>query len=86
MVILAGVAIFLIVQAVPAISADWQNNPDLNSGPTGGYGNFWSYVGPLIWGTIWASFLALIMGAPVATGIALFIFHPLRYVGIVFFG
>ncbi|WP_229756467.1 phosphate ABC transporter permease subunit PstC [Cnuibacter physcomitrellae] len=84
MVILAGVAIFLIVQAVPAISADWQNNPDLNSGPTGGYGDFWSYVGPLIWGTIWASFLALIMGAPVAIGIALFISHyaPRRVAGV----
>jgi len=84
MVILAGVALFLIIQAVPAIAANWSSNPDLNSGPTGGYANFWSYVGPLIWGTLWASFIALIIGAPVAIGIALFISHyaPRRIAGV----
>jgi phosphate transport system permease protein len=84
MVILAGVALFLIVQAVPAIAANWSSNPDLNSGPTGGYASFWSYVGPLIWGTLWASLIALILGAPVAIGIALFISHyaPRRIAGV----
>ncbi|MHC5797574.1 phosphate ABC transporter permease subunit PstC [Lacisediminihabitans sp. FW035] len=84
MVILAGVALFLIVQAVPAIAANWASNPDLNSGPTGGYASFWSYVGPLIWGTLWASLIALILGAPVAIGIALFISHyaPRRIAGV----
>jgi phosphate transport system permease protein len=84
MVILAGVALFLIIQAVPAIMADWQTNPDLTNGPTGGYANFWTYVGPLIWGTLFASAIALIIGAPIAIGIALFISHyaPRRLAGI----
>ncbi|WP_382303858.1 phosphate ABC transporter permease subunit PstC [Herbiconiux sp. UC225_62] len=84
MVILAGVALFLIIQAVPAIMADWQTNPDLTSGPTGGYDNFWVYVGPLIFGTLFASAIALVIGAPVAIGIALFISHyaPRRLAGI----
>ena len=84
MVILAGVALFLIVQAVPAIAANWATNPDLKTGPTGGYANFWSYVGPLIWGTLWASAIALVIGAPVAIGIALFISHyaPRRVAGV----
>ena len=84
MVILAGVAIFLIVKAIPSIAADWQTNSDLNSGPTGGFPSFWAYVAPLLWGTLWASFIALILGAPVAIGIALFISHyaPRRLAGI----
>ena len=84
MVILAGVALFLIVQAVPAIAANWATNPDLNTGPTGGYANFWAYVGPLIWGTLWVSAIALLIGAPVAIGIALFISHyaPRRIAGV----
>jgi len=84
MVILAAVAIFLIVQAAPAISANWASNPDLNSGPTGGFGTFWNYVLPLIWGTLWVSLIALVLGAPVAIGIALFISHyaPRKITGI----
>ena len=84
MVILAGVALFLIIQSVPAIFADWKTNPSLNSGPTGGYSSFWAYVAPLIWGTLWVSVIALIIGTPVAIGIALFISHyaPRRVAGI----
>jgi phosphate transport system permease protein len=84
MVILAGVALFLIIQAAPAIGADWSKNQSLATGATGGFANFWTYVGPLLWGTIWVSFLALLLGAPVAIGIALFISHyaPRRIAGI----
>jgi phosphate transport system permease protein len=84
LVILAAVALFLIIQAIPAIVASWQHNPDLSSGPTAGYSNFWSYVGPLIWGTLFVSAIALIIGAPIAIGIALFISHyaPRRLAGI----
>jgi phosphate transport system permease protein len=84
MVILAGVAIFLIVQAVPAISANWATDPSLATGPTAHHNTFWGYVAPLIWGTIFVSAIALIMGAPVAIGIALFISHyaPRRIAGI----
>jgi phosphate transport system permease protein len=83
MVILAGVALFLIVQAVPAIVANWQTNASLNGGPTANQANFWTYVGPLIWGTVFVSAIALVMGAPVAIGIALFISHyaPRRIAG-----
>jgi phosphate transport system permease protein len=83
-VILAGVALFLIVQAVPAIAANWQTDDSLNAGPTKGYANFWTYVGPLVWGTVWASAIALVIGAPVAIGIALFISHyaPRRIAGV----
>jgi phosphate transport system permease protein len=83
-VILAGVALFLIIQAVPAMVADWKTDPSLNSGPTGGYANFWAYVGPLVWGTIWASAIALVIGTPVAIGIALFTSHyaPRKIAGV----
>lgn len=69
LVTLAAVAIFLIVEAIPALSA----------GPTDfnreGIQNFWAYVAPFAFGTIWAAFLALLMAVPVAIGIALFISH-----------
>ncbi|MGN6326754.1 phosphate ABC transporter permease subunit PstC [Pseudolysinimonas sp.] len=87
MLILAGVAVFLIIQAAPAITANWRQNDalqDRTSGFTLGYANFWDYVAPLLFGTVWASFLALLFSAPVAIGIALFISHyaPRRVSGI----
>jgi phosphate transport system permease protein len=84
MVILAGVAIFLIVRALPAIVANWQTNSELHEGPTLAFDNFGSYVGPLLWGTLWVSTIAIVIGAPVAIGIALFISHyaPRRLAGI----
>jgi phosphate transport system permease protein len=84
MVILAAVALFLIIQALPAIVADWQTNADLNGGTTAGHSSFWSYVGPLVWGTLFSSIIALIIGAPIAIGIALFISHyaPRRLAGV----
>jgi phosphate transport system permease protein len=84
MVILAGVAIFLIVQALPAIVANWATNPFLSVGATAHHNTFWGYVAPLIWGTIFVSAIALIIGAPVAIGIALFISHyaPRRLAGV----
>ena len=86
LVILAGVAIFLIIKAAPAIGADWASNDALNQtvANTPGHANFWEYAGPLLFGTVWASFLALLMGAPVAVGIALFISHyaPRRIAGV----
>ncbi|MEP6843118.1 MAG: phosphate ABC transporter permease subunit PstC [Pseudolysinimonas sp.] len=83
MVILAAVALFLIIKAMPAIVANWQT-PDLAGGTTAGNDSFWEYVGPLVWGTIWVSAIALVIGAPIALGIALFISHyaPRRLAGI----
>lgn len=75
MVILAGVAIFLIVKAIPAVTANWDRDASLKQGFTGGFSSFWAYVAPLAFGTVWISLLALIMATPVAIGIALFISH-----------
>ena len=68
LVVLAAVTIFLIAQSLPAFSA---SADDLK----GGAANFWEYVGPLVFGTIWAAFLALLIAVPLAIGIALFISH-----------
>ncbi|CAN5159108.1 phosphate ABC transporter permease subunit PstC [soil metagenome] len=67
--VLAAVAIFLIVQSLPAFTA---TKADMPGNPAN---NFWEYVGPLVFGTIWAAFLALIIATPLALGIALFISH-----------
>ena len=84
MVILAAVAIFLIIQSLPAIVANWQTNADLSGGTTAGHTSFWGYVAPLVWGTVWVSAIGLVIGAPIAIGIALFISHyaPRRLAGI----
>lgn len=68
LVTLAAVAIFLIVQSVPALFATSDDASILDS-------NFWAYVWPLLFGTIWAALLALLMALPVSIGIALFISH-----------
>jgi len=68
LVTLAAVAIFLIVQSIPAFFADSEDASILPA-------NFWEYVGPLVFGTVWAAALALIMAIPVSIGIALFISH-----------
>src|SRR4051794_9805041 len=67
LVTLAAVAIFLIAQSIPALSV---GADDLK-----GAANFWDYVGPLVFGTVWAAALALLMAVPLSIGIALFISH-----------
>ena len=52
LVALAAVAIFLIIQSIPAFTAD---PAELKGAPS----SFWEYVGPLVFGTVWAAFLAL---------------------------
>nr|WP_233613159.1 phosphate ABC transporter permease subunit PstC [Leucobacter edaphi] len=68
LVTLAAVAIFLIVRSLPAFVATDKSASLLTS-------NFWAYVGPLVFGTIWAATLALVVALPLAIGIALFISH-----------
>jgi len=68
LVALAAVAVFLLVQSVPALVAD---PADLKGSPS----SFWEFVAPLAFGTVWSAFLALLMAMPVALGIALFISH-----------
>ncbi|MFX0539645.1 phosphate ABC transporter permease subunit PstC [Ornithinimicrobium sp. Y1847] len=65
--ILAGVAIFLITSAAPIFVADPEQ-------VTGGNG-FFSYVWPLVFGTIVASLIAMVVATPIAVGIALYVSH-----------
>ncbi len=65
---LAAVAVFLVAQSLPAFVADPK---ELKGEPD----SFLAYVAPLVFGTIWAAFLALLMALPLSLGIALFISH-----------
>jgi phosphate transport system permease protein len=67
LVALAGVAIFLTVEGAPAFSAP----SDKLDGAT----NFITYVAPLVFGTLLAAALALIIATPLALGVALVISH-----------
>lgn len=67
MLVLAGVAIFLTVQGVPAFSA---GPDDLN-----GSANLAAYVWPLLFGTLLASVLALAIALPLAIAVALTVSH-----------
>jgi phosphate transport system permease protein len=73
LVVLAAVAVFLLVQGWPAISTptdrlihsvSWLNDHSLLG-----------YVGPLVFGTILAALIALVIATPIAIGVALFISH-----------
>ena len=63
LVTLAAVAAFLLKEAFPTFTTD-----DLTEG-------FAEYVGPLVFGTIWAAFLALVIATPLAVAVALFTSH-----------
>jgi phosphate transport system permease protein len=68
LVTLAAVAIFLVAQSLPALTAD---PTTLKGAPK----SFWDFVAPLVFGTVWSAFLALLMALPLSLGIALFISH-----------
>jgi phosphate transport system permease protein len=68
LLVLAAVAIFLIAQSIPAFTAPADSLP-------GDTPNFWVYVGPLVFGTIWSAVIALVIALPLSIGIALFISH-----------
>lgn len=68
LVTLAAVAIFLIIQSIPGLGATSEDASILAT-------NFWDYVWPLAFGTIWASLLALLMAVPLSVAVALFISH-----------
>ena len=75
LLILAGVAAFLIVQAWPSLSANTQNflttrEWDANVREEPAFG-----VAALAFGTVLAALIALLMATPVAIGIALFIVY-----------
>jgi phosphate transport system permease protein len=64
---LAGVFFFLALEGWPGLSAP----ADIYRPAT----NFWSYVGPLVFGTTLAAVIALVIAVPFAVAIALFISH-----------
>ncbi|NHA66624.1 phosphate ABC transporter permease subunit PstC [Phycicoccus flavus] len=67
LVVLAGVAGFLLWQALPALTAAPED-------VRGGEGLF-SYIYPLAFGTILTALIALVIATPLSVGIALFITH-----------
>ena len=67
LVALAGVAIFLTTEGLPAFSAP--------ADKLGGASSFLAYVAPLVFGTLLAAALALIIATPLSLGVALVISH-----------
>lgn len=67
LITLAAVAIFLFTEAWPTFTDDLSEI----SGPD----TFREYVGPLLFGTILAAMIALIIATPMAVAVALFISH-----------
>jgi phosphate transport system permease protein len=67
MLALAGVFGFLLLEGLPGLSA-----PEGVYAPAAG---FWSYVGPLVFGTVLAALVALVLAVPFAVGVALFVSH-----------
>jgi len=67
LVLLAGVAAFLVLEALPALTAP--------SEKIDGGGGIARYVGPLVFGTLVSATIALVIATPLAIGIALFISH-----------
>jgi len=67
LILLAGVAIFLLSEGFPALTASASELPE---GKT-----FVDYVAPLAFGTVLAAALAALVAVPLAVGVALFITH-----------
>ncbi|MBZ5734779.1 phosphate ABC transporter permease subunit PstC [Nocardioides sp. TRM66260-LWL] len=67
MLALAGVFVFLAIEGLPAVSLD--------AGAYEPATSFLGYVGPLVFGTVLAALIALLVAVPFAIGIALFISH-----------
>lgn len=64
---LAGVAVFLTLEGLPAIDAP--------PGKLGGAENLAKFVWPLLFGTVLAATIALVLATPLALGVALVISH-----------
>ena len=67
LVILAGVAVFLAIEAAPALNATAAELPDGDS--------VIGCLAPLVFGTLLAATLAIIIAVPLAVAVALFISH-----------
>ena len=77
LIVMAGIAGFLIYQTVNAVSLDKSNflttliwDPDGNQATSNGQPHFG--IAAIAWGTLITSVIGLILGAPVAIGVALF--------------
>jgi phosphate transport system permease protein len=67
LVVLAGVAIFLVTESLPVIGAESSELP--------GDRTFLASLGPLVFGTLLAATIALALATPLSLAIALFISH-----------
>ena len=67
LVVLAGVAVFLISEAFPALVTP---SEELPGGVT-----LVAYIAPLVFGTVLSAAIALVVATPLAVGVALFITH-----------
>lgn len=67
LLVLAGVAGFLLVEAWPAVQAPTDQLPEGKS--------LVAYITPLVFGTLLAAAIALVVATPLAVAIALFITH-----------
>jgi phosphate transport system permease protein len=67
LVALAGVAVFLTVQGLPALGA--------GSEALNGHATFVGYVWPLVFGTLSAATIALVVAVPLSVGVALSVSH-----------
>jgi len=65
--LLAGVALFLVIEALPAVSASPSELPEGKS--------LVDYIAPLAFGTVLAAALAVVLAVPLAIAVALFISH-----------
>jgi phosphate transport system permease protein len=65
--VLFGVALFLVVQAIPALTAP--------AAEIQGGAGFFAYIWPIVIGTLIAAVIALVIATPIAIGVALFISH-----------
>ncbi len=65
--ILGGVALFLLIKSLPAVTASASELPEGK--------NLIDYVAPLAFGTILAALVAVIVAVPLAVAVALFISH-----------
>ena len=77
LIALAGVAVFLTVQGLPAFTA--------SESALSGASSFAAYVWPLVFGTLLAATLALLIATPLAIGVAMVVafYAPRRLAGTV---
>jgi len=65
--LLAGVALFLLIESLPAVSASPAQLPEGKS--------LVDYIAPLAFGTVLAATIAVVIAVPLAVAVALFISH-----------